>query len=87
MQVAWSLNRSPDTSERVGVRMPVCAVCSSGYGGGVGNSCHQCSPDFKAGMYVVFVIVFLLVVALAALLAVYLVSGLIQGYLWVTNKI
>eukprot|EP00752_Nemacystus_decipiens_P010943 g9725.t1 len=58
-----------------GYEGPLCAVCSSGYGGGVANACHECSSDFKAGMYFVIATVSLLVLALAALLAVYLVGG------------
>ena len=55
--------------------MPECAVCAAGYGGGVANTCHRCTANFKTGIYVVFAVIILLVLVLAALLAVYLVSG------------
>lgn len=28
-----------------------CAVCSSGFAGGISNGCHECSEAFRAGMY------------------------------------
>ncbi len=52
----------------------VCAVCSSGYGAGVANSCHRCSSSVKSGTYFVAATTSLLALALGALLAVYLVS-------------
>eukprot|EP00752_Nemacystus_decipiens_P007772 g6941.t1 len=54
---------------------PQCAVCASGYAGGVGSACHECTDSFKAGAYFVAFFVLILAVVVAALQSVYLVGG------------
>lgn len=51
-----------------------CAVCASGYGGGVANECHLCTAGFKGGMYFLLALATLLTIGVGFLLAVYLVS-------------
>eukprot|EP00903_Cladosiphon_okamuranus_P009052 g8654.t1 len=44
------IHRSDDYCA-VGYGGPYCAVCSSGFAGGIANGCHECSEAFRAGMY------------------------------------
>lgn len=64
-----SLNNPPHPDRL----MTVCAVCSSGYGSGTANDCHECTDSFKGGMYFLVVVVVLLALTVAYLIAVYLV--------------
>lgn len=58
---------------------PDCAVCSTGYGRGVANTCHRCTAEFKAGMYFVLVVVVIFTLVVVALLAIYLVSMQVEN--------
>lgn len=49
-------------------------MCSSGFGRGVGNSCHECTARLKAGVLCVVVIAALLLLLGVIFVAVYLVS-------------
>lgn len=64
----------PPTTTLVG-----CAVCSSGYGGGVANSCHQCSDGFKGAMYFVSSVAGVMILTFGVLVVVFLVRDWTQG--------
>lgn len=51
-----------------------CGVCSSGFGQGVGNTCHACTAGFEAGMFTLVALAALVALLGALLIAVYLVS-------------
>ena len=51
-----------------------CAVCLTGYGRGSSNSCHECTPEFKGGMYFVSAVAVLIATIVLIMLAIYLVS-------------
>ena len=55
--------------------LKVCSVCSSGYGSGAANQCHECSEGFKGGMFFLLSVALVLALAVVALLAVYLVRA------------
>eukprot|EP00904_Undaria_pinnatifida_P010819 jgi/Undpi1/6868/HiC_scaffold_21.g09344.m1 len=53
----------------------VCSVCAAGYGRGAANQCHECTEDFKGGMFFVLSLAVLLAIGVVALLSAYLVGG------------
>lgn len=52
----------------------VCSVCSSGYGSGAANQCHECTDDFKGVIFFVLSVAVLVALVVLALLGVFLVS-------------
>lgn len=61
------------------VFLPDCAVCSSGYSGGISNGCHHCSEAFKAGMFFLATVGFLMALAFLWVLFCYLVSSAFES--------
>ncbi|CAM9117899.1 unnamed protein product, partial [Laminaria digitata] len=51
------------------------SVCSSGYGRGAANQCHQCTAGFKGVILFMLSVAALLTLVVMALLVVYLVGG------------
>ncbi|CAM9320276.1 unnamed protein product, partial [Sphacelaria rigidula] len=52
-----------------------CAVCSAGYGQGVGNECHLCTGHFKRAMYSLAALATLITFMLTVVVVIYLVGG------------